>query len=102
VPHAGTAEEAYRSDREAQHAFEAYDVFGDFVYIGGGKAPSKHVTVRNSHFDRKVAKHFGHEWRGSAVEQQFRSRPSGAATLQTDGSVHNFWLASKGASSDVR
>lgn len=61
-PHAGTGESAYVADLEAQHAFEiggtrglvldhvqAYDVYGDFVYVG---APSSHVTVQNSVFAR--------------------------------------------------
>lgn len=65
-PNAGTGEAAYRSDREAQHGFDfagvknvivenvtVTDVYGDFVYIGRDKSGwSKHVTVRDSHFER--------------------------------------------------
>ncbi len=61
-PHAGTYDDSYVADLEAQHAFEiggtrnivldrvhASDVYGDFVYVG---APSSHVTVQNSTFTR--------------------------------------------------
>jgi len=68
-PNAGTAEEAYRADREFQHAFalqgvqgalldqvQAYDVYGDFVYIGpdyrGTFTWSRQVTVQKSRFER--------------------------------------------------
>jgi hypothetical protein len=61
--HAGLSESAYVPAFEAQHGFEissasyvtldrvqAYEVYGDFVYIGGGTVPSRHVTVTNSTF----------------------------------------------------
>lgn len=65
-PAAGTGEAAYRADREAQHGFdisgvagvllervEAYDVWGDFVYIGTGAGRwSSQVVVRDSTFAR--------------------------------------------------
>ncbi len=66
-PHAGTGLEAYQAAREFQHAFalqgvqgvlldrvRAFDVYGDFVYIGPGRAEewSRRVTVRDSTFER--------------------------------------------------
>lgn len=70
-PYAGLSEEAYRADREFQHAFalegvqgalldnvQAYDVYGDFVYIGSDNRPegggrwSSDIIVQNSHFER--------------------------------------------------
>lgn len=69
-PNAGTSDQAWRSDRAFQHAFalqgvqgavldnvSAYDVYGDFVYIGSDsrvqpKRWSKGIVVRNSTFQR--------------------------------------------------
>jgi hypothetical protein len=65
-PYAGLADAAYRDDRAFQHAFafhgvvgaivdhvEAYDVYGDFVYIGKSAARvSSNVVVQGSHFER--------------------------------------------------
>lgn len=61
-PSAGLADAAYRPRFEAQHAYliqntqtavlervEAYDVYGDFVYVGTN---SRNVTVRDSTFAR--------------------------------------------------
>jgi hypothetical protein len=130
-PHAGTGEDAYRADREAQHAFnilgvdglllddvQAYDVFGDFVYIGGPML-SRHVTVRNSHFERNgrqgIAITNGEDvlvegnFIGSVRRSLFDLEPNTNAghalrvklLLNRTGPAHNFWLASKGGSSDV-
>jgi hypothetical protein len=62
-PHAGSDDRAYVAAFEAQHGFEvssssfvtldhvqAYNVYGDFVYIGGGTVPSHYVTLKNSTF----------------------------------------------------
>jgi hypothetical protein len=70
-PNAGTAAEAYQTAREFQHAFalqgvegallervRAFDVYGDFVYIGPDTRPgrgqpwSRRITVQNSTFER--------------------------------------------------
>jgi len=64
-PNAGTGDFAYRPDREAQHAFEvlgsktvelanlkAYDVYGDFVYIGLGATAASNVSVHDNTFAR--------------------------------------------------
>jgi hypothetical protein len=64
-PRAGVGLGAYQANLEAQHAFslhgddgvtldrvQAYDVYGDFVYIGGTGTPSRHVTVVRSRFAR--------------------------------------------------
>ena len=61
-PHAGRGELAYAPKFEAQHAYltmgttnitldhvQAYDVYGDFVWVGPG---TNHLTVRNSTFSR--------------------------------------------------
>ncbi len=61
-PYAGRGERAYRAKFEAQHAYliqgtdgmvmdnvDAYDVYGDFVALGGNVS---NVTVRNSSFAR--------------------------------------------------
>jgi hypothetical protein len=62
-PHAGLSESAYVPAYEAQHGFEissssfvtldhvqAFNVYGDFAYIGGGTTPSRYVAIRNSTF----------------------------------------------------
>jgi hypothetical protein len=70
-PSAGLAAEAYRPDREFQHAFyfagvqgalldnvRAFDVYGDFVSITldiraeSGKPWSRNIIVQRSHFER--------------------------------------------------
>jgi hypothetical protein len=66
-PHAGTGDAAYVPSREHQHAFDArsvdtlvlqrvkaYDVYGDFVYLGNlpKAAWTSHVTIRDSQFAR--------------------------------------------------
>jgi hypothetical protein len=63
-PYAGLSDSAYNPAFEAQHGFEvssssyvtldqvqAYNVYGDFVYIGGGGTmPSGYVSVKDSTF----------------------------------------------------
>jgi hypothetical protein len=63
-PYAGLSDRAYNPAFEAQQGFEissssyvtldhdqAYNVYGDFVYIGGsGTRPSRYVTVKDSTF----------------------------------------------------
>ncbi len=62
-PHAGMGDAAYVPALEAQHGFDissstfvtldhvqAYNVYGDFVYIGGTSTPSRYVTVKDSQF----------------------------------------------------
>jgi hypothetical protein len=62
-PHAGMSDSAYVPAFEAQHGFEiqsstfvtldhvgAYNVYGDFVYVGGGTTPSRYINVSNSTF----------------------------------------------------
>ena len=131
-PHAGAAADAYRANREAQHGFdllgvegvlldgvEAYDLFGDFVYIGGAKVASAHVTVRNSHFERGGRQGIsvtngedvvieGNLIAGvprSLFDLEPNSRTGRALHVQLIGNqtgpAHNFWLASKGVGSDV-
>jgi hypothetical protein len=66
-PNAGLGDNAWDPGRAFQHAFtfngvqgavlnrvKAYDVFGDFVYIGSNYArvPSRHIKILHSTFDR--------------------------------------------------
>jgi hypothetical protein len=66
-PHAGMYDDAAKSSYEGQHAFsflgvqgavldhvQAFDVFGDFVYVGAdsNNVPSRNVSVLNSTFSR--------------------------------------------------
>jgi hypothetical protein len=67
-PNAGMREEAYVSALEAQHAFSitggaadieldhvrATDVYGDFVYVGGGHGQewNRNIHIHDSHFER--------------------------------------------------
>jgi hypothetical protein len=66
-PNAGMREEAYVSALEAQHAFSinratdieldhvrATDVYGDFVYVGGGYGQewNRNIHIHDSHFER--------------------------------------------------
>ena len=70
-PHAGTGDDAWRPDREAQHGFEldgvrgvtlddvaVFDVYGDFIYLGyrfgdgGVRLPSTNVRILRSHLER--------------------------------------------------
>jgi hypothetical protein len=78
-PHAGVSAEAWSPAHEWQHGFalngvqralldgvQAYDVYGDFVYLGptysgqgNPSTPSRNITVRNSHFERNGRQGFG-------------------------------------------
>jgi hypothetical protein len=77
-PYAGTGVAAYSSTHEWQHAFaiegvqtalldnvQAYDVYGDFVYLGPIRESgypyewARNITVRNSHFERNGRQGFG-------------------------------------------
>jgi hypothetical protein len=131
-PAGGTGDAAYRPKLEGQHAFDlgrvdgvllddvqAYDVFGDFVYIGGGDTPSTNVTVRNSHFARNgrqgisvtngedilIEANFISDVRRSLFDLEPNGKTGRALHVKLlfnrTGRVHNFWLASKGAGSDV-
>ena len=132
-PHAGTAENAYQPKLEAQHAYEllgddgvllegvqAYDVYGDFVYIGKSQAgPSKRITVARSHFERNGRQGIAITAAqdvlvvGNEVDDVARSlfdlEPNKAQDevrrvrieANTTGPVHNFWFANKGPAASV-
>ncbi len=132
-PKAGTSDAAYQPRFEAQHGFslsgddgvtldhvEAYDVYGDFVYIGGANGvPSTHVVVRNSHFERNgrqgisvtdgadidiVGNTIGEVSRSCIdLEPNLRSQEVRRVRIEHNvtGPVHNFWLADKGSGSDI-
>ncbi len=64
-PYAGIGDLAYQADLEAQHAFEvlgtknveldnlqAYDVYGDFVYVGKGTVGASNVRIHDNTFSR--------------------------------------------------
>jgi hypothetical protein len=131
---AGANRGAYHSDLEAQHAFgvsgatnvlldhvEAYDIFGDFVYIGPGKnnVPSRAVRVVNSHFERSgrqgiaIVHAENVTIQGNEISEVARSmfdiEPNDprqkARSIRIIGNVTgravNFWLADKGALASI-
>lgn len=128
-PAAGATKAAYNPDLEAQHGFlvggatdvlldhvQAYDLYGDFVYIGRGRhgQRSDTVTVANSRFERSgrqgisvtdgvniriesnviadVARSM-FDLEANTVDAEIRDiRIVGNVT----GAAVNFWLANKG------
>jgi Right handed beta helix region len=132
-PHAGVSPEAYQPAFEAQHAFslhgddgvtldrvQAYDVYGDFVYIGGtAGTPSRHVTVTHSHFERNGRQgisvtdgddilisrnEIGYVSR-SVFDLEPNKRADEARNIRIENNVtgpaHNYWLANKGSGINV-
>ena len=134
-PRAGANAAAYNPSLEAQHGFviggatnvlldhvQAFDTYGDFVYIGPGLRQdglSRAVTVANSRFDRSgrqgisitagvdidieantiadVARSI-FDIEANVVNTQIRNvRISGNVT----GAAVNFWLADKGYPADI-
>jgi Right handed beta helix region len=132
-PHAGTGAQAYQPAYEAQHAFslsaddgvtldrvQAYDVYGDFVYVGGRNGtPSKHITVKDSKFARNGRQGISvtngedvdiidNEIRDvarSLIDLEPNSRRQEARRIRIDGNttgaVRNFWLANKGSGINI-
>jgi hypothetical protein len=132
-PHAGTSLEAYQPRYEAQHAFnlsaddgvfldqvQAYDTYGDFVYIGGPPGqPSHNVTVARSQFARSgrqgisITNADGVFITANRVDDVARSfidiepnvRVAEARDVQivgnTTGAIRNYWLANKGVGSNI-
>lgn len=132
-PHAGLAAAAYQVDLEAQHAFslhgddgvvldrvQAYDVYGDFVYVGGtGQTPSRNVTVMRSRFDRNgrqgisVTDADGVTITGNRISDVRRSvfdlepntRAGEARHIRIEGNTTgpavNYWLANKGSGINI-
>jgi hypothetical protein len=132
-PRAGTSLDAYQPRYEAQHAFnlinddgvlldrvQAYDTYGDFVYVGGppGK-PSHNVIVARSQFARSgrqgisITNADGVLITGNHVDDVARSFidlepniPSAEArdvqiVDNTTGAIRNYWLANKGVGSNI-
>jgi hypothetical protein len=132
-PHAGATAAAYVADLEAQHAFavhgatnvllehvQAYDTYGDFVYIGPeGPTPSHDVTVANSVLERSGRQGIsitgaigvtitGNVISGSArsmfdIETNLRTQPVRDVHIvgNVTGAAVNFWIANKGSNSDI-
>ncbi len=132
-PKAGTSDAAYVPRFEAQHGFslsgddgvtldhvQAYDVYGDFVYIGGANGvPSTHIVVRDSHFERNgrqgisvtdgtdidiVNNTIGAVSRSLIdLEPNVPSQEVRRIRIEHNvtGPVHNFWLADKGVGFDI-
>lgn len=131
---AGARRGAYHPGLEAQHAFQisgaanvlldhvqAYDLYGDFVYIGPGKnnVPSRNVRVINSHFERSgrqgisVTHGVNVTIQGNEISEVARSmfdiEPNDprqqARSIKIIGNVTgravNFWLADKGAPASI-
>jgi hypothetical protein len=132
-PHAGATKAAYVARLEAQHAFDvqgslgvmllrvqAYDLYGDFVYIGAGeRRPSENVTVYNSSFERSgrqgisvtagvnvaiVDDHLGAVAR-SMFDLEANSISASIRHIlivgNTTGPALNFWLANKGRDANI-
>jgi len=133
-PAAGASRSAYQPELEAQHAFsvsgatdvvlddvQAYDVYGDFVYIGSGPRgeTSRNVTVSNSEFSRSgrqgisVTNGVNVTIKGNKIGEVARSlfdiEPNDPAQQarsihiigNTTGAAVNFWLADKGAPASI-
>jgi hypothetical protein len=132
-PHAGTSLDAYQPRYEAQHAFnltgddgvfldqvQAYDTYGDFVYIGGPPGrPSHNVTVARSQFARSgrqgisITNADGVFITANRVDDVARSfidiEPNIAVAEARDvqivgnmtGAIRNYWLANKGVGSNI-
>lgn len=131
---AGAHRGAYHPDLEAQHAFsvsgatdvvlddvQAYDLYGDFVYIGSGpKGQTSHnVTVSNSKFSRSgrqgisITNAVNVTIKGNNISEVARSlfdiEPNDlkqqARSIHiignTTGAAVNFWLADKGAPASI-
>ena len=133
-PHAGAQPGAYVPALEFQHAFtfagvtgatldhvQAYDLYGDFVYIGSGKNGSdwsRRITIVNSQFARSGRQGISivagqnvdieHDTISDVARTMFDLEPGrlGAAlgvkiANNTTGAAVNFWLGSKGGPGKV-
>jgi hypothetical protein len=132
-PRAGIDEAAYEPEFEAQHAFslhgddgvtldhvQAYDVYGDFVYIGGtGRNPSRHITVTRSRFARNGRQGISitdadgvliddneiTDVRRSVFDLEPNKRADEARHIRIEnnrtGRATNYWLADKGTGANV-
>jgi hypothetical protein len=131
---AGSQRGAYHPDFEAQHAFvvsgatdvvfddvQAYDLYGDFVYIGSGTRgeTSRNVTVSNSEFSRSgrqgisitnaVNVTIKNNKIGEVARSLFDIEPNDATQQarsihiigNTTGAAGNFWIANKGAPASI-
>lgn len=132
-PNAGANAKAYRPELEAQSGFQlngvtnalldhvqAYDTYGDFVYIGPAKGlPSRDVTVANSTFDRSGRQGISITWgvnvtveantisdvARSVFDLEANTRAAEIRDIRIVGNVTgaavNFWLANKGFAAHI-
>ncbi len=132
-PHAGATANAYVATLEAQHAFDlqgvtgvllshvqAYDLYGDFVYIGARRdQPSGDVTVSHSTFDRSgrqgisVTAGVNVAIADNSISGVARSLFDLEANTKSTkirhililrnitGAARNFWLANKGKDANI-
>jgi hypothetical protein len=132
-PHAGANADAYKANLEAQAGFQvngatsvlldhvqAYDTYGDFVYIGAEKqTPSRDVTVANSTFDRSGRQGISVTWAlnvtiaansiagvaRSVFDLEANTRKAEIRDVTISGNVTgaatNFWLANKGVAASI-
>jgi hypothetical protein len=130
-PHAGARPGAYVPALEFQHAFtfagvdgatlddvQAYDLYGDFVYVGPGTTGrdwSQDITIKNSRFDRSGRQGISivagrdidieHNTISGVARSMFDLEPNGQSggaldvkiEHNTTGAAVNFWVDSKGA-----
>ncbi len=124
---------AYVPDRAFQHAFsfrgvdnvlldhvKAFDVYGDFVYVGDNDGATSHnVTIRNSTFDGSgrqgiavtAGKHVLIKDNSiknvgrSLIDLEPNNDKRGARDVQIigneTGKAKNFWIASKGSGANI-
>jgi hypothetical protein len=132
-PNAGSNADAYQPALEAQHAFvvngddhvvldhvQAYDVYGDFVYIGAAEGSiSSHVTVTGSRFARSGRQGISitngndviitHNDIAGVARSLFDLEPNlrdgrvenVRIESNTTGAAVNFWLGNKGSGINI-
>ena len=134
-PNAGATKGSYVADKAFQHAFaftgvvgarlehvQAYDVYGDFVYIGGGGSPlrwSSDIRITDSRFEGSgrqgisitAGEHIviARNSIGGVGRSMFDLEANGAdggardvlVTRNVTGAAVNFWLANKGVGTQI-
>lgn len=127
-PYAGLADLAYYPQFEAQHGFSVgsssdvlienvtvTDVWGDFVYLGGGSGFTRNVVIRNNHFERNgrqgigitaaenvlIEKNYIGQTRRATIDLEPNSKHGGAKRItirnNTFGPGRLVWIAAGNA-----